>query len=131
MKASLSFKGLEAWMEDLAAAGEDIDDAVTELLIETQPFIGEELERNLKKTSETWTGETSASIDVSGVQKEGNYIFVEATAGGSDAPGAEYKEFGNTRQAAEPFFRPTFRGHLLKNKLKAGMKAIMEKAGLK
>jgi HK97 gp10 family phage protein len=131
MKASLSFKGLDAWMEDLAAAGENVDDAVTELLTETQPFIAEELERNLQKTSETWTGETAASIDVSGVQKEGNYIFVEATAGGSDAPGAEYKEYGNTRQAAEPFFRPTFRGHLLKNKLKAGMKTIMEKAGLK
>lgn len=131
MKASLSFKGLDAWMEDLAAAGESVDDAVTELLTDTQPFIAEELERNLEKTSETWTGETAASIDVSGVQKEGNYIFVEATAGGSDAPGAEYKEYGNTRQAAEPFFRPTFRGHLLKNKLKEGMKAIMEKAGLK
>lgn len=131
MKASLSFKGLEAWMEDLAAAGENLDDAVAELLTDTQPFIAEELERNLQKTSEIWTGETAASIDVSGVQQEGNYIFVEATAGGSDAPGAEYKEYGNTRQAAEPFFRPTFRGHLLKNKLKEGMKAIMQKAGLK
>lgn len=131
MKASLSFKGLDTWMEDLAAAGENVDDAVTELLVETQPFVAEELERNLKKTSETWTGETAASIDVSGVQQEGNYFFIEATAGGNDAPGANAKEWGNTRQAAEPFFRPTFRGHLLKNKLKAGMKTIMEKAGLK
>lgn len=129
-KGTLTFKGLEDWMEQLAEAGENIDDAVTELLGETQPFIEQELTANLKKTSETWTGETAASIEVNGVQQEGNYLFLEVTAGGSDAPGAEHKEYGNTRQAAEPFFRPTFRGHRLKNKLKEGMKAIMQKAGL-
>lgn len=131
MKASLSFKGLDAWMEQLAEADQNVDDAVTELLTETQPFIAEELEANLRKTSETWTGDTAASIQTSGVQREGNYIFVEGTAGGSDAPGANMKEWGTTRQAAEPFFRPTFRGHRLKNKLKEGMKAIMQRMGLK
>lgn len=130
MRGELTFKGLEDWMEQLAAAGENIDDAVIELLGETQPFIAQELTAQLEKTSETWTGETAASIDVSGVQQEGNYLFVEAIAGGSDAPGAIYKEYGNQRQAAEPFFRPTFRGHRLKNKLKKGMKAIMQRFGL-
>lgn len=129
-KGTLTFKGLEDWMGQLAEAGENVDDAVSELLIETQPFIADELTAQLKKTSETWTGETAASIDTSGVQQEGNYIFVEAAAGGSDAPGANYKEYGTTRQAAEPFFRPTFRGHRLKNKLKEGMKAIMQRMGL-
>ena len=108
-----------------------MDDAVTELVAENKPFIAQELERNLRKTSEQWTGETAASIQTSGPQREGNYIFIEATAGGLPAPGAQYKEFGRTRQAAEPFFRPTFRGHLLKNRLKASMKSIMERFGLK
>lgn len=130
MRGELTFKGLEDWMEQLAEAGKNVDDTVTELLGETQLFIAEELTGQLKKTSETWTGETAASIDVSGVQQEGNYLFVEATAGGSDAPGAIYKEYGNQRQAAEPFFRPTFRSHRLKNKLKEGMKAIMQRFGL-
>ena len=130
MRGELTFKGLEAWMEQLAEAGKSVDDAVTELLGETQPFIAEELTAQLEKTSETWTGETAASINVSGVQQEGNYLFVEATAGGGDAPGAIYKEYGNQRQEAEPFFRPTFRGHRLKNKLKEGMKAIMQRMGL-
>jgi HK97 gp10 family phage protein len=130
MKGALTFKGLEDWMDQLAEAGENVDGAVSELLVETQPFIDEELNAQLKKTSETWTGETAASIDTSGVQQEGNYIFVEATAGGSEAPGANFKEYGNTRQAAEPFFRPTFRGHRLKNKLKQGMKAILQRMGL-
>jgi HK97 gp10 family phage protein len=130
MRGTLTFKGLENWMEDLAAAGESVDDAVIELLDETRLFIEDELRANLKKTSQTWTGETAASIQTSSVQKEGNYLFLEASAGSSDAPGAQYKEYGNSRQAAEPFFRPTFRGHRLKNKLKEGMKKIMQRMGL-
>lgn len=131
MKGVLEFKALYEWMEDLAAAGESVDDAVTELVAENEPFIAQELERQLRRTSEQWTGETAASIQTSGPERDGNYIFVQATAGGSSAPGAQYKEFGSTRQAAEPFFRPTFRGHLLKNRLKASMKRIAEGFGLK
>ena len=130
MNGTLTFKGLEEWMDQLAEAGTAVDDAVSELLVETQPFVASELEAQLKKTSETWTGETAASIETSGVQQAGNYIFLEAAAGGSVAPGANYKEWGTTRQAAEPFFRPTFRGHRLKNALKQGMKAILQRMGV-
>lgn len=130
MRGEMTFKGLEEWMEKLAEAGESVDDAVTELLGETHPFIEEELVRNLERTSEAYTGETASTIQVSGVQQEGNYIFVEATVGGSEVPQAFYKEYGNTRQKAEPFVRPTFRGHRLKNKLKEGMKSIMQRMGL-
>lgn len=130
MRGTMTFKGLEDWMEQLAEAGENVDDSVVELLGETQPFIEEEMVAQLKKTSEAYTGETASTIEVSGVQQEGNYLFVEATVGGNDAPQAFHKEFGTTRQAAEPFVRPTFRGHRLKNKLKEGMKAIMQRFGL-
>ena len=131
MKGVLEFKALYEWMEDLAAAGESVDDAVTELVTENEPFIAQELERQLRRTSETWTGGSAASIQTSVPQREGNYIYVEATAGGPSAQGVIPKEYGNTRQAAEPFFRPTFRGHLLKNRLKASMKRITERFGLK
>jgi HK97 gp10 family phage protein len=131
MRGELTFKGLAEWMEQFAEAGENVDEAVTELLGETQPFIEEELVTQLRKTSEEYTGETASTIQISGVQQEGNYLFVEATVGGSDAPQATYKEYGTTRQAAEPFVRPTFRGHRLKNKLKEGMKTIMQRFGLK
>jgi len=130
MRGTLTFKGLENWMEQLAEAGKSVDDAVTDLLNETQPFIEEELVAQLRKTSEEYTGETASTIQVSGVQQEGNYLFVEATVGGSNAPQATYKEYGTTRQAAEPFVRPTFRGHRLKNKLKEGMRAILLSRGL-
>lgn len=130
-RGTLTFKGLESWMEQLAEAGQNVDDAVIELLGETQPFIEDEMVAQLKKTSEAYTGETASTIEVSGVQQEGNYLFVEATVGGSEAPQAFYKEYGTTRMAAEPFVRPTFRGHRLKNKLKEGMKTIMQRFGIK
>jgi HK97 gp10 family phage protein len=130
MKGSLTFKGLENWMEQLAEAGKSVDEAVTDLLGDTQPFIEEELVAQLRNTSEEYTGETASTIQVSGVQQEGNYLFVEATVGGSEAPQATYKEYGTTRQAAEPFVRPTFRGHRLKNELKQRMKTIMQRFGV-
>jgi adenylate cyclase class IV len=131
MRAELTFKGLADWMEQLAEAGENVDDAVIELLGETQPFIEQELTTQLKKTSELYTGDMASTIQVSGVQQEGNYLFVEAEVGAGDEEATHAKEFGNTRQAAEPFVRPTFRGHRLKNKLKEGMKIIMQRFGLK
>lgn len=130
MKGTLDFKALTNYLEDMYAAGQNVDVVVTDLLTEVQPFIGEELERNLKSTSEEWTGHLAGTISVSGVQQDGNYIFVEASAGAGDEEAASAKEYGTTRQAAEPFFRPTFRGTLLKNHLKAAMKGLLERYGL-
>jgi len=130
VRGELEFKALSLFMEDLAKAGQDIDSAVETLLRDEEPYVENELRDNLKRTSEQWTGETANSIQISGVQRDGNYIFLEATAGGGEAPGAIYKEFGNTRQAAEPFVRPTFRGHLLKNRLRKAMKTMMKQMGL-
>ena len=130
VKGTLEFKALSNWLEELAAAEKDVDAVVGELLAENQPFIKEELERNLHKTSEQWTPELALTIDVREVKREGNFIFIEASAGEGDEQAAQAKEYGTTRQAAEPFFRPTFRGHLLKNRLKATMKTLLEKYGL-
>lgn len=134
MKGVLEFKGLTNWLEELNAAGKNVDDAVTDLLIETKPFVEQELKENLLKTrqpGEEWSGETEATLDVSDVRKDGNYIFIETSIGGTTREEAVVaKEYGNTRQAAEPFFRPTFRGHRLKNKLKEAMKALLQRYGL-
>jgi HK97 gp10 family phage protein len=130
MKAALGVTGLNEWLEQLATAGEDVDEVVGEVLEDAAPLVESELVRNLQRTSEEYTGETAATIEVSDLQKDGNYVFIEATAGGAAAPQAFWKEFGRTRQAAEPFFRPTFKGHILKNKIKATMQVILQRYGL-
>jgi len=131
MKVDLQFKGFDDWLENLANADENVEDVVTELLEDIAPTIKPEMVDSLQRTSEEYTGETADSIQTGSTQKEGNYIFVETLAGGSNVPQAGFKEFGTTRQAAEPFFRTTFRGHRLRNRLKAGMKKIANDAGLK
>lgn len=129
MKAKFDVKGLDAWLEDLARAGQDVDQVVVDILTDAAPIAMSELETNLRKTSETWTGETASSIASSNVQRDGNYHFIELTAGGKDAPGAIYKEYGSTRQAAEPFFRPAFRT-LRQYKLKQMLKDVVLRFGM-
>lgn len=130
VRGALEFRDLLNWAEDLAAAGQSVDEAVAEILVENQPFVAEELERNLRRTSEQWTPELGETIAVSDVQQDGNYIFIEANIGEGDEEAAHAKEFGTARQAAEPVMRPTFRGHLLKNRLKASMQNLLERYGL-
>lgn len=135
MKGTLDFKGLTNWLEDLQRASQNVDQAVSSLLNETQPFVADELRTNLLKTRQTneeWTGDLERTLDVSDVKQEGNYVFIEASIGGtSSREAAVYKEFGNTRQAAEPFFRTTFRSHRLRNRLRQTMKELSEGYGLK
>ena len=132
VNGTLDFRALNQWAEKLVAVERDIDTAVSDLLTEVKPFVAEELDRNLHKTSEQWTPELALTIEASDVQKDGNFIYLEASVGGGDgnSEAAQAKEFGTTRQAAEPFFRPTFRGHLLKNRLKLVMKQLLQKYGV-
>jgi HK97 gp10 family phage protein len=130
MKSSFTMKGLDGYLEAFVNAGHDVDQVVTDVLVAAAPIAEAELVSQLRKTSETWTGETAASIASSNVKKEGNFFFIELTAGGKDAPGAIFKEFGSTRQAAEPFLRPAFR-KLRQSKLKAMLKQVAESFGLK
>lgn len=130
MKSSFTMKGLDGYLEAFVNAGHDVDQVVADVLKEAAPIAEAELVSQLRKTSDTWTGETAASIASSDVKKEGNFFFIELTAGGPDAPGAIYKEFGRARQAAEPFLRPAFR-KLRQSKLKAMLKQVADSFGLK
>jgi HK97 gp10 family phage protein len=120
-----TLSNLEEYLEKIAAAGQDVDQACAEALEEAAPIVTKKMHEDLRASSETWTGATDATIEQAQAQREGNYTFVEITAGGAPAEQAFYKEFGTARQAAEPFFRPSFtnRRHLWRNALKAALKA--------
>ena len=122
-------KGLDKYLEDLVAAGVDVDEVVGEVLTEAAPIAEETMHRELRKTSETWTGAAAETLFASEVKKDGNYIFIELGADTSQDPAAFYKEFGTARQAAEPFLRLAFKW-LRKSKLKNMMKQVMERFGL-
>jgi len=124
--------GLDEYLETLVRAGQDVDEVVEEVLEEASPEVGGMLYKNLRNDSEQWTPDLALTIEVDDVQKEGNYIFLEASVGGDDEDNqaaAKAKEYGTARQAAEPFFRPTliyFRRKGLKN----WMARVLERYGL-
>lgn len=128
-RGEFTVKGLDGYMEDLVNAGKDVDAVVMELLTAAAPVAQAELEANLRKTSETWTGATAETIFTTTVQQEGNFSYIEIGADTSKDPAGFFKEYGTTRQAAEPFIRPAFT-KLRRSELKKMLKTILERFGL-
>jgi HK97 gp10 family phage protein len=124
-RGTFTLSALEDYLEKIQAAGNDVDAACAEALEEAAPIVTDNMHELLKASSETWTGETDATIEQAPAKREGNYVFVKITAAGKDAVQGFYKEFGTARQAAEPFFRPgiTKSRHRWRNKLKEILKA--------
>jgi HK97 gp10 family phage protein len=125
-RASFELKGLDAYLEEIVRAGEDVDKVAAQVLNEARPIAEGELHTNLRKTSETWTGAADKTIFATPVQQDGNYIFFELGADVAQDPAGIYKEFGTTRQTAEPFVRPAFT-KLRRSGIKAMLKQLMER----
>lgn len=117
------------WLEDIAAAGADVDKVVQEVLAAYKDPLEAELHANLRKTSESWTGAAESTLFANDVQQDGNYSFIEFGADTSKDPAAQYKEFGTARQAAEPFLRPTLAS--ARRHIKTLLKKVCEEMGLK
>lgn len=128
-KGTFTLKGLDAYLEEIVKAGKDIDKVAAQVLNEARPIAERELHTNLRKTSETWTGAADKTIFAAPVQQDGNYIFFELGADVSQDPAGIYKEFGTTRQAAEPFVRPAFT-KLRQSGIKRMLKQLMERMGI-
>lgn len=117
------------WLEDIAAAGADIDKVVQDVLTTYVAPLESELHANLRKTSETWTGEAEKTLFANDVQQDGNFSYIEFGADTSQDPAAQYKEFGTARQAAEPFLRPTLVS--ARKHIKTMLKKVCEEMGLR
>lgn len=129
VRGSFTIKGLDGYLEDLAQAGKDVDQIVSELLTEAAPIAEELMHENLRRTSETWTGATEETLFSSNVQKDGNYSFIEIGADSTRDFASWAKEYGTVRQVAEPFLRPAFT-KLRHHELRMMLKAILERFGL-
>lgn len=129
MKGVFELKGLDALLEDVAQAGEDVDQVVHDVLSEAAPVARDRMEEILRNTSEEWTGDTAKTLFAGPVQQDGNYIFFELGADiGKDAAGLN-KEYGNSRQIAEPFLRPSLT-ELRRSGIKKMLQAVFERMGI-
>jgi hypothetical protein len=129
MKGVFEIKGLDALLEDIAKAGEDIDKVVTDVLNEAAPIARDRMEDILRSTSDEWTGATAGTLFAGPVLQDGNYIFFELGADvAKDAAGLN-KEYGNSRQVAEPFLRPALT-ELRRTGIKKMLQAVFRKMGI-
>lgn len=129
MKATFELKGLDAYLEDLAKAGQDIDQVVTDVLDEARPVAEARMREILRSTSEEWTGATAETLYTTPVQRDGNFIYFELGANTGSDPSAQYKEYGRIRQKAEPFLRPSLT-ELRRSGIKRMLKAVFERMGI-
>lgn len=129
MKGSFQLKGLDAYLEEIQRAGEDVDKVVREVLGEAAPVARDRMEEILRNTSEQWTGATADTLFAGPVQQDGNFIFFELGADVRADEAGLHKEFGTTRQAAEPFLRPSLT-ELRRTGIKMMLKAVFERMGI-
>ena len=129
-RGNFTLTGLSNYLEDLAAAEQDVNAVVAQTLEYTRSVAETEMLQNLRKSSDLWTGATAATLYSTDSQEDGNYVFIEFGADTQKDPAGFYKEYGTTRQAAEAFLRPALRSHRMKNALKSMMLTIIERYGL-
>jgi HK97 gp10 family phage protein len=106
MKATLSTKCFEEYLERLAAAGEDVDARAGEALLAG----GQVAQAGMQRRVAIRTHNLQEHIVVAGPKADGNYVYVQIGLIGADANTARYgnaQEFGTSSMAAHPYVRPT------------------------
>ena len=116
----LSLDGLGKYLEDLAAAGRDVDAAAKKALPIGGEIIADEMVRLVPKD----THHLEDTIGVEGPNQEGNFIYVDVGVITGDKETAIYgnvQEYGSSSVEAQPYIRPSFR-----SRKAAAMKAMKQ-----
>lgn len=116
----LEFSGLGKYLEDLAAAGKDIDASAKKALLVGGEPIAKEMIALVPKD----THHLEQKIAVDGPYQDGNLIYVDIGVITDDAETAIYgnvQEYGSSSVEAQSYARPGFR-----RKKAAAMKAMKE-----
>jgi HK97 gp10 family phage protein len=129
--AKLTLKGLEEYLEKIAAAGKDVDEAAARAVLAGAEVFQEGMQRRAPER----TGNLKNNIRIYGPEQDGNFVFCEVglihRRGWTDADTARYgnaQEYGTSSMPAHPFIRPT----LLEDRKKAqdAMKESLEESGI-
>ncbi len=130
MKAKLELKGLEQWLEALAAAGADVDQAADQTLSAGADLALTGMKRRAPKDTHNLEQHIVASIP----KVEGNQHIVKIGLIGADADTARYgnaQEYGwnskSGHRAGTPYIRPTMDED--RKAIVAAMKASLKASG--
>ncbi len=129
--AKLTLKGLEEYLEKIAAAGKDVDEAAAKAVLAG----AEVLQEGMQMRAPERTGNLRANIRIYGPEQDGNFIFCEIglihKRGWTDADTARYgnaQEYGTSSMPAHPFIRPTIQED--RKKAQNAMKESLEESGI-
>lgn len=126
VRGKIDLKGLEAWLEDLAAAGNDINAAAARAIEAGQEVALKGMQRRAPKD----THNLEEHLVITKVRIDGNFVYGEVGLIGADADTARYgnaQEYGTSNMAAQPYIRPTMQGD--KGKIRKAMRVVLEKEG--
>lgn len=110
VKGKLSIKGLEKYMEDLAAAGRDVDAAAARALTAGGQVALNGMLRRVPRD----THNLAEHLEARAPEKDGNFVFVEVGMRKNPAPDEDTARYGNSQEygtssmPAQPYIRPTF-----------------------
>jgi HK97 gp10 family phage protein len=107
-----SLRGMEEYLENLASAGENVDDAAKRAVM-----AGTEVaQTGMKRRAAYLTGNLQEHIQIKGPEQDGNFISAEVglihEKAYTDAETARYgnaNEYGTSSMPAHPFIRPTLK----------------------
>ncbi|MEN6522360.1 MAG: HK97-gp10 family putative phage morphogenesis protein [Anaerolineaceae bacterium] len=124
MKASLSSKGIEEYLEALAQADGDVDQAAKKSLSAGAEVALEGMERRVA----VLTGNLKSKLKVGEPEQDGNVISIDiGLLDDTDEETARYgnvQEFGSSTMPAHPYIRPTMAED--KFKITAAMRKSLE-----
>lgn len=116
----LDLRGLSAYLEDLAQAGQDVDAAAQRALEAGAQPILTQMKIDVPKDTHNLEGH----LDVDGPHREGNFSYVDVGVITDDKETAIYgnvQEYGSSSVEAHPYIRPA-----LKGKRAAAMRAMKD-----
>jgi|DewCreStandDraft_4_1066084.scaffolds.fasta_scaffold06643_7 HK97 gp10 family phage protein len=130
-KATLTLKGLDEYLEKIAAAGKDVDEAAARAVLAG----AEVLQEGMRNRVPVRTGNLRENIRIFGPEQDGNFVFCEVglidRRGLTDADTARYgnaQEYGTSSMAAQPYIRPTIAED--GKKARDAMKESLEESGV-
>lgn len=126
VKGKLTLKGLDAYLEQLARAGRDVDKAAGKALAAGADVAVEGMRARVPKD----TRNLESHLGATAPRQDGNYVYVEVGLVGADAETARYgtaQEYGTSKMQAQPYIRPTIDED--GKQIRAAIKASLEEDG--
>lgn len=105
-RVKVSMKGFDEYLEQLANAGEDVDQSIAKALDAGADVAKKGMVKRVPKD----THHLENHINKTEVKRSGNFSFIEIGVLNADEEIARYgnaQEYGTSSMAAQPYIRPT------------------------